>query len=48
MGSLYSEHLTWLHRVSPALKLVLMAVLSTALFMLQSPAIMVGAQCVWP
>lgn len=42
MGSLYSEHLTWLHRVSPALKLVLMAVLSTALFMLQSPAIMVG------
>ena len=29
MGSLYSEHLTWLHRVSPALKLVLMAVLKS-------------------
>jgi len=43
MGSLYSEHLTWLHRLSPALKLVLMAVLSTLLFMVQTPAIMLGA-----
>lgn len=42
MGSLYSEHGTWLHRLSPALKLVLMAVLSTLLFMVQSPAVMVG------
>ena len=40
MGSLYSEHITWLHRVSPALKLALMAVLGTLLFLLQSPAIM--------
>lgn len=42
MGSLYSEHPTWLHRLSPALKLVLMAVLGTLLFVLQSPAIMIG------
>ena len=42
MGSLYSEHLTWLHRVSPAFKLVLMAVLGTLLFVLHSPIIMVG------
>lgn len=42
MGSLYSEHPTWLHRFSPALKLVLMAVLSTALFLLQSPWVMGG------
>ncbi|HEY4665592.1 MAG TPA: energy-coupling factor transporter transmembrane protein EcfT [Comamonas sp.] len=42
MGSLYSEHLTWLHRLSPALKLVLMAVLSTALFMVHAPTIMLG------
>lgn len=42
MGSLYSEHLTWLHRISPALKLGLMAVLSTLLFLLQSPMVMVG------
>lgn len=42
MGSLYSEHLTWLHRISPAIKLALMAVLSTLLFLLQSPAVMVG------
>lgn len=43
MGSLYSEHLTWLHRVSPALKLVLMAVFSTWLFLVQSPVFMVSA-----
>lgn len=40
MGSLYSEYPTWLHRVSPALKLVLMAVLGTLLFLLQSPVAM--------
>ena len=43
MGSLYSEHITWLHRVSPGIKLMLMAVLGTLLFALQSPAAMVGA-----
>lgn len=42
MGSLYSEHLTWLHRLSPGLKLALMATLSTLLFLVQSPAIMVA------
>lgn len=40
MGSLYSEYPTWLHRLSPATKLVLMALLSSVLFMVQSPAIM--------
>lgn len=43
MGSLYSEHPTWLHRLSPALKLVLMAALSTLLFVIQSPALMVAS-----
>ena len=43
MGSLYSEHLTWLHRLSPALKLALMAVISTLLFMVQSPVLMLMA-----
>lgn len=42
MGTLYSEHLTWLHRVSPALKLILMAVLGSLLFMLQSPTLMLA------
>lgn len=37
MGSLYSEHHTWLHGLRPGLKLGLMAVLSTLLFMLQAP-----------
>lgn len=37
MGSLYSEHHTWLHRLRPGLKLGLMAVLSTVLFLLQAP-----------
>lgn len=43
MGSLYSEHPTWLHGLRPATKLVLMALLSTLLFVLQSPTVMVGA-----
>ena len=37
MGSLYSDILSWLHRCSAALKLALMAVLGTGLFLLQSP-----------
>lgn len=37
MGSLYSEHPTWLHGLRPGLKLGLMAVLSTLLFLLQTP-----------
>ena len=43
MGSLYSEYPTWLHRLSPATKLVLMALLSSVLFMVQSPAIMAAS-----
>ena len=43
MGSLYSEHPTWLHGLRPATKLVLMALLSTLLFVLQSPVVMVAA-----
>lgn len=42
MGSLYSEHLTWLHRISPALKLLAMAVLGSLLFLAQSPAVMLA------
>ena len=37
MGSLYSEHHPWLHGLRPGLKLGLMAVLSTLLFLLQAP-----------
>ena len=33
MGSLYSDHLTWLHRVPAALKLLLFALLGTLLFL---------------
>lgn len=32
MGSLYSEHLTWLHRVPAAVKLVCLALLTSGLF----------------
>lgn len=41
MGSLYSEHSTWLHRISPAAKLLLIALFSTLLFLIQTPALMV-------
>lgn len=37
MGSLYSEHQTWLHRVSAAIKLIFFAVLGPALFLLDGP-----------
>ena len=37
MGSLYSEHTTWLHRWPAGLKLACMAVLGTLLFMLHAP-----------
>ena len=42
MGSLYSEQITWLHRIHPAIKLLLIAILSTFLFWLQSPAAMLS------
>src|SRR5574337_148011 len=38
MGSLYSEHPTWLHRWGAGRKLACMALLGTLLFVLQSPA----------
>ncbi len=37
MGSLYSETLTWLHRVRAGHKLLAMALLGTLLFLLQQP-----------
>ena len=37
MGSLYSDHITWLHRRSAAFKLACMAVLGTVLFTVQHP-----------
>ena len=36
MGSLYSEHITWLHRVPAALKLVFFAVLGAVQFLMDS------------
>jgi len=42
MGSLYSEHLTWLHRISPAAKLIAMAVLGALLFWIDLPSVMMG------
>jgi len=43
MGSLYSEHRTWLHGVPAGWKLALLALLSSAIFMLQSPTLLVAA-----
>ncbi|MDE2413426.1 MAG: energy-coupling factor transporter transmembrane protein EcfT [Comamonadaceae bacterium] len=37
MGSLYSEHLTWLHRWPAGRKLACMAILGTLLFLLPAP-----------
>ena len=41
MGSLYSEHLTWLHRVPAAIKLLFFAVLGTAQFLLQGHTVLI-------
>ncbi len=43
MRSLYSEHITWLHRVPAAYKLLGLAVLGTALFVLDSVWILAAA-----
>jgi len=40
MGSLYSEHLTWLHRVPAAIKLIFFAVLGALQFLLDSGAVL--------
>jgi biotin transport system permease protein len=43
LGSLYSEHLTWLHRVPAAIKLLFFAVLGTAQFLLQGHTLIISA-----
>lgn len=43
MGSLYSEHLTWLHRWPAGCKLAGMAVLGTLLFVLSAPGALAAA-----
>ncbi|MDH1334639.1 energy-coupling factor transporter transmembrane protein EcfT [Comamonas thiooxydans] len=42
MGSLYSEVATWLHRWSAGLKLLLLAVFGTLLFLIASPWVLAG------
>lgn len=37
MESLFSEHQTWLHRISASIKLLVFATMGTALFLLDSP-----------
>jgi biotin transport system permease protein len=37
LGSLYSEHQTWLHRVAASIKLLIFVTLGTALFLLNDP-----------
>lgn len=48
MGSLYSEHRTWLHAVPAGWKLACLVLLSTAVFWIHTPAVlaMVCAVCV--
>lgn len=43
MGSLYSEHRTWLHAVPAAVKLLLFAVLGTLQYFLHSEALLLGS-----
>ena len=47
MGSLYSEYTSWLHAWSAGRKLLLMALLGTGLFLIDSPWLlaMAGAAC---
>ena len=42
MGSLYSEVATWLHRWSAGLKLLLLAVFGTLLFLIANPWVLAG------
>lgn len=46
MRSLYSDTPTWLHRVPAAAKLTLLAVLGTAMFVIDRPAWLIGASVV--
>jgi len=41
LGSLYSDHITWLHRVPAAFKLICFAVLGTAQFLMSSPTALI-------
>lgn len=43
MGSLYSEHITWLHRWGAGRKLACMALLGTLLFLLSMPWVLAAA-----
>ena len=43
MGSLYSEHMTWLHRVPAAIKLIFFALLGALQFLLDSPLVLTGS-----
>lgn len=43
MGSLYSEHITWLHRVPAAVKLLFFALLGSLQFLLTSPTLLGGS-----
>lgn len=43
MGSLYSEHITWLHRWGAGRKLACMALLGTLLFLLSAPWVLAAA-----
>ena len=47
MGSLYSEYTSWLHAWSAGRKLLLMALLGTGLFLIDSPWLLAlaGAAC---
>jgi biotin transport system permease protein len=46
MGSLYSEHITWLHGWRAGAKLLALAVLGTLLFVMQQPWMLVAASVV--
>jgi len=42
MGSFYSDHRTWLHAVAAPLKLLLLAVVGTALYVFNSPVVLLA------
>ena len=43
MGSLYSDHQTWLHRVPAAVKLIFFAVLGALQFLMEGPAVLIAS-----
>ena len=46
MKSLYVEKQTWLHRLSPRLKLAALAAISLALFLMSSPSVLTFILCI--